>query len=238
MKYQWILICCLVKCAVCKYKQPNPEKYFMALHVAMIERNLIEYEDDNLTIIDDWNPKGANHYIVISKRYIRGIRHLNRSHIPLLQEMEDKGLWVARSFRTRRRYLVGYHAEPFFDRLHLHVVSEDLRGRGLKNKEHYNSFTTPFFMPSKDVINSLRVNGTLHFPSHEQCRLWLKRSLFCVHCGYQPKSIRDYKDKHVAYHNFDTWEPPKNVSVVPTGFWLAQPWTFFEEWGNITATPE
>jgi hypothetical protein len=95
---------------------------------------------------------------------------------------------------------------------------------------------TLFF--STDVINSLRVNGTLHFPSHEQCRLWLKRSLFCVHCGYQPKSIRDYKDKHVAYHNFDTWEPPKNVSVVPTGFWLAQPWTFFEEWGNITATPE
>lgn len=60
MKYQWILICCLVKCAVCKYKQPNPEKYFMALHVAMIERNLIEYEDDNLTIIDDWNPKGKS----------------------------------------------------------------------------------------------------------------------------------------------------------------------------------
>lgn len=44
---------------------------------------------------------------------------------------------------------MGYHAEPFFDRLHLHVVSEDLRGHGLKNKQHYNSFTTPFFMTSK-----------------------------------------------------------------------------------------
>uniref|UniRef100_A0A8D8TEV7 Aprataxin n=1 Tax=Cacopsylla melanoneura TaxID=428564 RepID=A0A8D8TEV7_9HEMI len=239
MKYHWLILTCyLIKSMVAKYKQPNPDKYFMALHVAMLEQNLIEYQDENLTIIDDWYPKGSNHYIVISKRYIRSIRHVNSSHIPLLEEMEQKGLWVARSFRSRRRYLVGYHAEPFFDRLHLHIVSEDLRGRGLKNKEHYNSFTTPFFMPSKDVINSLRVNGSLHFPAHEQCRLWLKRPLYCTHCNYQPKSIHDYKDKHVAYHNFDTWSPPANVSRVPTGYWIAKQWTFFEEWGDITATPE
>lgn len=45
---------------------------------------------------------------------------------------------------------LGYHAIPSLSLLHLHIVSSDLESPALKNKKHWNSFATPFFVsPSR-----------------------------------------------------------------------------------------
>lgn len=41
----------------------------------------------------------------------------------------------------------GFHADPTMAQLHMHVVSDDFRGFGLKTAKHWNSFTTSFFIP-------------------------------------------------------------------------------------------
>jgi hypothetical protein len=35
--------------------------------------------------------------------------------------------------------------------LHLHVVSQDLLGSGMKKRQHYLSFATSFFLPLHEV---------------------------------------------------------------------------------------
>ena len=42
--------------------------------------------------------------------------------------------------------LIGVHANPSMNHLHIHIISEDRHGECLKHKKHYNSFTTPFFV--------------------------------------------------------------------------------------------
>ena len=43
--------------------------------------------------------------------------------------------------------------------LHLHVISQDLRGGGMKNRKHWNSFATDFFRDAFDVLRELRALG-------------------------------------------------------------------------------
>lgn len=54
---------------------------------------------------------------------------------------------------------VGFHAVPSMAQLHLHLISGDFLGTGLKNKKHYNSFTTPFFLGIDEVISMLSQDG-------------------------------------------------------------------------------
>ncbi|KAL8418633.1 hypothetical protein RB594_002017 [Gaeumannomyces avenae] len=45
---------------------------------------------------------------------------------------------------------VGVHAVPSMDHLHIHVLSPDMAGSGMKKKNHYLSFNTPFFVDLAD----------------------------------------------------------------------------------------
>ena len=46
-------------------------------------------------------------------------------------------------------------ATPFPARSHLHLISSDLDSASLKNKKHWNSFATPFFLPPSSVAAQL-----------------------------------------------------------------------------------
>jgi aprataxin len=56
---------------------------------------------------------------------------------------------------------IGFHAVPSMSQLHLHLISTDFLGSGLKNKKHYNSFTTPFLVPIDDAIDMLSNEGRI-----------------------------------------------------------------------------
>ena len=43
--------------------------------------------------------------------------------------------------------------------LHLHVISQDLRGGGMKHRKHWNSFVTDFFRDASEVLRDLRALG-------------------------------------------------------------------------------
>ncbi|KAI5298183.1 aprataxin-like protein [Ascosphaera atra] len=45
---------------------------------------------------------------------------------------------------------IGIHSGPSMNNLHVHVMSVDRCGPCLKHRKHYNSFSTPFFVPLRD----------------------------------------------------------------------------------------
>lgn len=73
---------------------------------------------------------------------------------------------------------VGVHSVPSMANLHIHVMTKDLHSDRLKNKKHFNSFTTSFFVP----WHNLPLEQIPEPRSTEE--LWLKKSdLVCQYCS-------------------------------------------------------
>jgi aprataxin len=45
--------------------------------------------------------------------------------------------------------------------LHMHVISKDFNSESLKNKKHWNSFTTEFFIDAQKAIQMLTTEGKI-----------------------------------------------------------------------------
>ena len=58
-----------------------------------------------------------------------------------------------------KTFRYGYHAVPSMGLLHLHAISQDFDSPSLKNKKHWNSFTTEYFVDSSRLIAMINKNG-------------------------------------------------------------------------------
>lgn len=72
----------------------------------------------------------------------------------------------------------GIHAHPSMNHLHIHVLSVDRYSECLKNKKHYNSFSTPFFIDIDDF--PLAKDDVRRNPGKEG---YLRRDYVCWRCG-------------------------------------------------------
>lgn len=43
--------------------------------------------------------------------------------------------------------------------IHLHIISDDMQSPNIKNKRHWNTFNTEFFVPPEVLIDQLKKNG-------------------------------------------------------------------------------
>lgn len=74
--------------------------------------------------------------------------------------------------------MVGVHAVPSMNHLHVHVLSVDRYSERLKHRKHYNSFSTPFFVPIEDF--PLAEDDVRRNPTKEG---YLKRDFTCWRCS-------------------------------------------------------
>ncbi|XP_012284125.1 aprataxin [Orussus abietinus] len=155
-------------------------------------------EDESVIVIRDKYPKARFHYLVLPKRDIPGISSLTADDRSLLEHMEKVGLELTKD-QPNCEFKVGYHAVPSMQRLHLHVISTDFDSPCLKTKQHWNSFTTPFFLPSRDVREQLQRDGAVTKMSREESDKYLKTSLKCHKCSATPKNIPELK-RHLLSH--------------------------------------
>ena len=70
--------------------------------------------------------------------------------------------------------------EPSMRQLHMHIISQDFNSPSMKNKKHWNSFTTTFFRDSKGVIEELKSSGSVK-PGGDEDSL-LVSELRCHRC--------------------------------------------------------
>ena len=87
---------------------------------------------------------------------------------------------------------------PSMNLLHLHVISTDFDSPCLKNKRHWNSFTSEFFVPVGDVVSMLKEDGRVVFDKSYYEGL-LKRDLVCHVCGLKQKNMPTLK-VHIKSH--------------------------------------
>ncbi|KNG88617.1 histidine triad nucleotide binding protein [Aspergillus nomiae NRRL 13137] len=96
--------------------------------------------------------------------------------------------------------MCGIHAHPSMNHLHIHVISVDRYSDRLKHKKHYNSFSTPFFVPIDDF--PLAQDDVRRHPGREG---YLRRDYTCWRCG------REFGNKfsELKIHlekEFDEWK--------------------------------
>lgn len=164
----------------------------MALHPEQ-HKDMILQVTDQAIVIPDKFPKARKHLLVVSRLDdLDSIDDLRSSHVTLLQDMHNLGQTLVQSSLQQDQSLVfrmGYHSDPSMRQLHMHVISQDFDSPSLKNKKHWNSFTTTFFRDSKLVIEELQETGRVN-PCGDESSL-LKMELRCHRCrSVQPNMPR------------------------------------------------
>ena len=91
-----------------------------------------------------------------------------------------------------RTYRIGFHAIPSMNQVHLHVISDDFDSDKLKNKKHWNSFTTEFFIKVPDYIRNIEEHGKVSFDKKYYEEL-TKSPLKCHKCSQQQSNLPKLK---------------------------------------------
>jgi aprataxin len=158
------------------------------------------YRDDKVVVIYDQFPKAMYHLLILPKdTTVIDMSHLTKEHIPLIQHMQFVGEQIIKqyvifiSFLTRIslksvikekiEFKVGFHALPSLKLLHLHVISQDFVSKSLKKIEHWNSFTTNFFISPEFVLQELNEKGKVEIDQEEFAKIKESKIMKCTRTG-------------------------------------------------------
>ena len=133
--------------------------------------DLLLYKDENVLIIKDAFPKALRHYLVIprsaDKTHVHPLlvfqndpqfynmieKYVKKTKRLIIDDLFAAGLLKFDKADTlaTQEFLncfikAGVHSIPSLNTLHLHVITQDFQSSRLKHKQHYNSFTTQFFV--------------------------------------------------------------------------------------------
>ncbi|KAG7225854.1 hypothetical protein INR49_014376 [Caranx melampygus] len=131
------------------------------LKTSMQDPKMQVYKDDKVVVIKDKYPKARYHWLVLPWQSIPSLKALCAEHCDLVKHMQKVADQMIQQCPDSRslQFRTGYHAIPSMSHVHLHVISQDFDSPCLKNKKHWNSFTTDYFIESRDVIEMLNTNG-------------------------------------------------------------------------------
>ncbi|KAM8939122.1 aprataxin [Pelodytes ibericus] len=169
------------------------------LKMSMQDPAMQVFKDDKVVVIKDKYPKARHHWLVLPWESISSLKVLKTEHLELLQHMHTVGEKMVQEHTnlTSSTFKLGYHAIPSMSHVHLHVISQDFDSPCLKNKKHWNSFTTDYFLQSEDVIEMVKQNGRVAVK--DGVSELLKAPLQCHVCKHQPTTIPQLKE-HLKKH--------------------------------------
>lgn len=168
------------------------------LKASMQDPNMQVYKDHEVVVIKDKYPKARYHWLVLPWQSISSLKALCKEHCDLLKHMQQiADQMVQQCPDSSLRFRMGYHAIPSMSHVHLHVISQDFDSPCLKNKKHWNSFTTDYFIESHDVIQMLETHGRVTVK--EGTSELLKLPLRCHVCCRELPTIPALKE-HLKSH--------------------------------------
>lgn len=178
--YQW-------NTALAKFKK-HPEKY----------PKWIYFEDEHVRVIYDPYPKANVHLLVLPLNDLLPfqVSEFTLINLPELKKVHNIARGIAKSIDERHSVelwncKIGYHARPAMIDLHLHIITQDFDSESLKNKKHWNSFNTEWFVPIDKVESDLLEHGLVLIPDLTDC---LKRPLKCHRCGEEFRFLPRLKE--------------------------------------------
>ncbi|XP_021015468.1 aprataxin isoform X2 [Mus caroli] len=182
-----------------KVQQESLGHWSQGLKMSMKDPKMQVYKDDQVVVIKDKYPKARHHWLVLPWASISSLKVVTSEHLELLKHMHDVGEKVIADFAgsSTLRFRLGYHAIPSMSHVHLHVISQDFDSPCLKNKKHWNSFNTEYFLESQAVIKMVQETGRVTVKDGT-CEL-LKLPLRCHECQQLLPSIPQLKE-HLRKH--------------------------------------
>ncbi|XP_042341381.1 aprataxin isoform X2 [Plectropomus leopardus] len=169
------------------------------LKTSMQDPKMQVYKDDKVVVIKDKYPKARYHWLVLPWQSISSLKALRDEHCDLVKHMQQVADQMIQQcpHASSLQFRTGYHAIPSMSHVHLHVISQDFDSPCLKNKKHWNSFTTDYFMDSHDVIQMLETDGRVTVK--EGTSELLKLPLRCHVCRRELPTIPALKE-HLKSH--------------------------------------
>lgn len=82
----------------------------------------------------------------------------------------------------------------------MHIISKDFQSSFLKNKKHWNSFNSPFFIPIDSFIQQLEEKGFISF-SKEKYEEFLNQTMKCPKCSQSFSTIPKMKQHYATCFN-------------------------------------
>ncbi|XP_070538748.1 aprataxin-like isoform X2 [Ptychodera flava] len=172
----------------------------MGLLDSMNNPDLQIYKDDRIVVIKDKYPKAKYHYLVLPRISIPSLKSLKSEHLELLKDIHKKGREITEKHKSSGLdFRLGYHCVPSMSHLHMHVISQDFNSPCLKTKKHWNSFTTQYFVGSKDIIEQLETTGRVNPPAAGRHAELLKTPLRCHVCRQAQTNMPKLK-QHILQH--------------------------------------
>uniref|UniRef100_A0A8C2G972 Aprataxin n=2 Tax=Cyprinus carpio TaxID=7962 RepID=A0A8C2G972_CYPCA len=180
-------------------KPESAGHWSQGLKVSMQDPKMQVYKDDRVVVIKDKYPKARYHWLVLPWDSISSLKALRSEHVELLKHMQRVGDQMLQQCPDAHKlsFRLGYHAIPSMSHVHLHVISQDFDSPCLKNKKHWNSFTTDYFVESQDVIAMLEHDGKVTVK--EGTSELLKLPLRCHLCRKEQPTIPKLKE-HLKTH--------------------------------------
>lgn len=170
-----------------------------------VPQEIAHWHDEHHLIIKDMFPKAKVHMLVLPRQRIDRVTDLSGpGGIKTVEQLVERANWLLERLKTESPILefkMGFHVIPSILQLHLHVISQDFCSPALKKKNHWNSFTTRFFIPPEQVISAINAKGSFALTPQDRTmyEAMLKRDLRCNQCKDTPKTMPALK-KHLEDH--------------------------------------
>ncbi|SMN22899.1 similar to Saccharomyces cerevisiae YOR258W HNT3 DNA 5' AMP hydrolase involved in DNA repair [Maudiozyma saulgeensis] len=138
-------------------------------HILILPRNPLLSKSHPTTALSDNVKRKMEPYIEIAIDYI--VEQFTKKYIILDKNLKE-------DFK-KKLIQVGVHRVPSMNNLHIHVITKDFYSARLKNKKHYNSFNTNFFVKWHDLpLQNKPLDNKL--VEKEYLR---DHDLICCYCG-------------------------------------------------------
>merc|ERR1712228_361718 len=161
----------------------------------------IFYEDADFVVIYDKYFKAKFHLMIMPKFKLKSVYDLdpmNASHIEMIEGLLARSKWIELGLMKRNKNInrmkCGFHAIPSMNQLHLHLLSDDMDSINLKNKKHFHSFTSPYFIPGKVMLKVLKDERKKFKINKRYYEQLLKQKLKCHFCFSEIRTMPKLKE--------------------------------------------
>lgn len=167
-------------------------KYALQPYITAPEKypDVVLFYDDTACIIKDAFPKSKVHLLILPRN--KNISKLkpqeafnDSKKIEMMKEYIERGIELTQKIFDKQwkridgkdkniELITCCHSVPSLNNLHIHILTNDMCGKNMKNRKHYNSFQTNFAIkfdefPLKD--------DDFRLTNKTKCELLLKQDL-------------------------------------------------------------
>ncbi|CAF1040094.1 unnamed protein product [Brachionus calyciflorus] len=194
----------------------TPKKFtsFLSLESSMKDEKIQVFKNEKFVCIKDKYPKAKIHFLLIPHGdtfpkllKVADIIKLPKS-VEILKEMKDISDKIINDKfpdDLKKKALCGFHSIQSMQPLHMHIISSDFQSDCLKNKKHWNSFNTDYFIKLGDLIQNLEEENDyfksdkFNLNKQDLLKKYMDLPLKCNVCHVEQKNLPTLK-RHILTH--------------------------------------